>query len=99
MGALGHDCDYESYQQLINAAGQEIVLIVGRDEVLTEVLLEQLQEALDTGLAVLIGAQTEGVREQIAEALPDAEVFVSGLSGCTVRPLRPPTTRRSVGCC
>ncbi len=74
-------------QQLIDAAGREIVLIVGREEVLTEELLEQLQEALDTGLDVLIGTQTEEVREQVAETLPDAEVFVSGLEWLHSSPL------------
>jgi HTH-type transcriptional regulator, sugar sensing transcriptional regulator len=74
-------------QQLIDAAGQEIVLIIGRDDVLTEELLEQLQEALDTGLAVLIGTQTEDLRAQVVEALPDAEVFVSGLEWLDSSPL------------
>ena len=74
-------------QQLINAAGREIVLIVGRDEVITDELLEQLQEAVDTGLTVLIGTQTEEIRAQIAEALPDAEVFVSGLEWLHSSPL------------
>ncbi|WP_227378843.1 TrmB family transcriptional regulator [Haladaptatus halobius] len=65
--------------QLIDAAGQEIVLIVGRDEVITEELLDQLQAAQETGLRVLIGTATDQLREHIAAALPDAEVFVSGL--------------------
>ncbi|WP_231182861.1 helix-turn-helix domain-containing protein [Haladaptatus sp. DYF46] len=74
-------------QQLIDAAGREIVLIIGRNEVVTEELLEQLQEALGTGLDVLIGTQTGDVREQVAEALPDAEVFVSGLDWLNSSPL------------
>jgi HTH-type transcriptional regulator, sugar sensing transcriptional regulator len=74
-------------QQLIDAAGREIVLIVGRDEVITDGLLEQLHEALDTGLDVLVGTPTEELREQIAEALPDAEVFVSGLEWLHSSPL------------
>ncbi|GAA0254578.1 TrmB family transcriptional regulator [Haladaptatus pallidirubidus] len=74
-------------QQLIDAAGREIVLIVGREEVITDGLLERLQEALDTGLDVLVGTQTEELREQIVEALPDAEVFVSGLEWLHSSPL------------
>ena len=74
-------------QQLIDAAGEEIILIIGRDEVVTAKLLEQLREALDTGLDVLIGTQAEDVRERIAEALPDAEVFVSGLKWLHSSPL------------
>ncbi|ODR80257.1 transcriptional regulator [Haladaptatus sp. W1] len=74
-------------QQLIDAAGREIVFIVGREDVVTDELLEQLQEALDTGLDVLIGTQTEDLREQVAEALPDANVFVSGLEWLHSSPL------------
>ncbi|WP_435159809.1 TrmB family transcriptional regulator [Haladaptatus sp. DFWS20] len=74
-------------QQLIDAAGQEIVFIIGRDEVVTEELLEQLHEALETGLDVLIGTQTEELRERIAEAVPNAEVFVSGLEWLNSSPL------------
>ncbi|WP_458190933.1 TrmB family transcriptional regulator [Haladaptatus sp. NG-WS-4] len=74
-------------QQLIDAAGREIMLIVGREDVVTEELLEQLQEALDTGLDVLIGTQTEDLRERVAEALPDANVFVSGLEWLHSSPL------------
>jgi sugar-specific transcriptional regulator TrmB len=74
-------------QQLIDAAGREIMLIVGRDEVVTDELLEQLQEALDTGLDVLIGTQTDDLRERVTEALPDAEVFVSGLEWLHSSPL------------
>jgi sugar-specific transcriptional regulator TrmB len=74
-------------QQLIDAAGQEIILVIGRDEVVTEELLEQLQEAQDTGLDVLIGMQTDDLRERIAEVLPDAKVFVSGLEWLHSSPL------------
>jgi HTH-type transcriptional regulator, sugar sensing transcriptional regulator len=74
-------------QQLIDAAGREIVLIIGRGEVITDELLEQLQEALNTGLDVLIGTQNEDVREQVAGALPDAEVFISGLEWLDSSPL------------
>ncbi|ODR80081.1 transcriptional regulator [Haladaptatus sp. W1] len=74
-------------QQLIDAAGREIILVIGREDVVTEELLEQLQEALETGLDVLIGTQTEDLHERIAETLPDAEVFVSGLEWLHSSPL------------
>ena len=74
-------------QQLIDAAGREVVLIIGREEVVTDELLEQLQEALDTGLDVLVGTQTEEIRTQIAETLPNAEVFISGLEWLHSSPL------------
>ena len=74
-------------QQLIDAAGREIVFIVGREDVVTDELLEQLQEAQDSGLDVLIGTQTEDLRERVAEALPDANVFVSGLEWLHSSPL------------
>ena len=74
-------------QQLIDAAGREIILIVGRDEVITDELLDRLQATVDNGLTVLIGTQTEEIRAQIAGALPDAEVFVSGLEWLHSSPL------------
>ncbi|WP_227356865.1 TrmB family transcriptional regulator [Haladaptatus salinisoli] len=66
-------------QQLIDTVGREIVLIVGREAVLTEDLIEHLQTAQETGISVLIGAVTEQLRDRIQEEIPDAEVFVSGL--------------------
>ncbi|WP_458187204.1 TrmB family transcriptional regulator [Haladaptatus sp. NG-WS-4] len=66
-------------QQLIDGAGREIVLVVGREEVLTEELVEHLQRVQKRGINVLVGAVTDQLRHRIQEELPDSEVFVSGL--------------------
>jgi HTH-type transcriptional regulator, sugar sensing transcriptional regulator len=66
-------------QQLIDGAGQEIVFVVGREEVLTEELIAHLQEAQETGITVVVGTVSDQLRETVQEALPGAEVFVSGL--------------------
>ncbi|WP_458190851.1 TrmB family transcriptional regulator [Haladaptatus sp. NG-WS-4] len=66
-------------QQLIDAAGREIVLIIGQDEVLTDKLIEHLQAAQESGLDVLIGTVDDQLRDRVETALPDVKVFVSGL--------------------
>ncbi len=66
-------------QQLIDAAGRELVLIIGHRDVLTENLVAHLQVAQETGIELLIGTVSEQLRDRIQEALPNAEVFVSGL--------------------
>ncbi len=65
--------------QLIDAAGREIVLIVGRDEVITDELIDHLSVAQETGIDVLVGTMTDRQCDRLQEALPGAEVFVSGL--------------------
>jgi sugar-specific transcriptional regulator TrmB len=66
-------------QQLIDAAAEEIVLVIGHEGVVTDRLIEHLQAAHDRGVDVLIGTVTETLRERVREALPEIEVFVSRL--------------------
>ncbi|MFC6719417.1 TrmB family transcriptional regulator [Natrialbaceae archaeon GCM10025810] len=66
-------------QQLIDDAEREVVLIVGREHVLTDELFEHLREAQESGSSVIIGALSERIRDRIRESLPAAEVFVSEL--------------------
>lgn len=65
--------------QLIGEANAEIVLVVGQEEIVTEALLDGLSAARDRGVSVIIGTTNEAVQELVRDALPDAEVFVSGL--------------------
>ncbi len=67
-------------QQLIDDADEEIFLVVGHGDVATEQLLSRLRTAHDRGVDVAVGTVSEGIRESIREALPDIEVFVSGLT-------------------
>ncbi|RQG91779.1 TrmB family transcriptional regulator [Natrarchaeobius chitinivorans] len=66
-------------QQFIDGAGEEIMFVVGREEVLTKELVTHLQAAQETGITVVVGTVSEHLRETVQEALPDAHVFVSEL--------------------
>jgi len=66
-------------EQLIDAADEEVVLIVSREEALTDELSDKLKAAIERDLKVLVGTVTEQLREQVAETLPEAKVFVSEL--------------------
>jgi sugar-specific transcriptional regulator TrmB len=74
--------------QLIDAAGEEVILIIGREEVVTDQLLENLQTAQETGIRVLIGTSDEALRERIQEEIPDSSVFVSGLEWLNNSPIQ-----------
>lgn len=73
--------------QLIDAAGREIVLIVGRDEVITDELIDHLSVAEETGIDVLVGTMTDRLCDRLQEELPGAEVFVSGLDWLASSPV------------
>lgn len=64
--------------QLIEKATEEVVLVIGDESLLTEDLIETLNE-VGNGVDLAIGALTEPLQEQIQEAVPDATTFVSGL--------------------
>ena len=65
-------------QQLIQEATDEVVLILGEQALLTEELFDTLNGLSGTA-TLIIGAVGEDTRDEIQEAVPDAEVFVSGL--------------------
>ncbi|WP_175454466.1 TrmB family transcriptional regulator [Halopelagius longus] len=75
--------------QLVGDADEEVVLILGREGTVTDELLERLQSAQESGVDVLVGTTTEQFHEQIAEALPDAKVFISELSWLHSSPADP----------
>ena len=75
-------------QQLIDGAGEEIILILGREEVVTDDLLDNLRLAEETGIRVLIGTSDEALRERIQNELPDTNVFVSGLEWLNSSPIQ-----------
>lgn len=65
--------------QLIDAAEDEVVFVVGGVNVFSTGLVERLRAAIDRGITVIIGTTSEDVRTKIWEAVPEARVFVSGL--------------------
>ncbi|EMA70735.1 putative transcriptional regulator [Halorubrum aidingense JCM 13560] len=64
--------------QLVQKAAEEVVLVIGDDSLLTEDLVETLNE-LGSGVELVIGALTKSLQKQIQAAVPDATTFVSGL--------------------
>jgi HTH-type transcriptional regulator, sugar sensing transcriptional regulator len=65
-------------QEMINAADEEVFLVVGSESILTDGLYESLEEAT-TGTDVLVGALQSETREAIRDQVPHAEVFETGL--------------------
>lgn len=74
-------------QQLVEGATEEVIFVIGHESVFTEQLAEQLRTAGERGVTVIIGTVDEGLRTKIRDALPGAEVFVSGLDWLNRSPL------------
>ena len=66
-------------EQLIEGAEEEVVLVLGDERVFTDQLAESLQAARARSVSVIIGTVSEALRTEIEDALPDVEVFVSGI--------------------
>jgi HTH-type transcriptional regulator, sugar sensing transcriptional regulator len=66
-------------QEMVNAADEEVFLIIGSKSMLIDDLYESLEEAATTGTDVLIGALQSETREAIRDHAPHAEVFETGL--------------------
>jgi sugar-specific transcriptional regulator TrmB len=65
-------------EELIRTATDEIVLVIGDESLLTDNLVETLNDIGDD-VELLIGAITEPLQEQIQTAVPNARTFLSGL--------------------
>jgi sugar-specific transcriptional regulator TrmB len=65
-------------EELFETATEEVVLIIGDESLLTENLVDTLND-VGNGVELLIGAVTEPLQEQIQIAVPDATTFISGL--------------------
>lgn len=65
-------------QRLIEAAAEEVVLVLGDKQLLTEDLYQTLNDLADD-VDLLVGAVTKPLEKAINEAVPSAETFVSGL--------------------
>ena len=65
-------------RNLLEEATDEIVLVIGEEELLTGDLLAKLAETPD-GVILIVGVLSESERDRIREAVPEARVFISGL--------------------
>jgi sugar-specific transcriptional regulator TrmB len=74
-------------RQLIEGATEELILVVGHESIFTDQLAEQLQSAQERDVNVIIGTVDEDLQATIQDALPDVEVFVSGLDWLSRSPL------------
>jgi sugar-specific transcriptional regulator TrmB len=70
-------------RELVTAAEEEVVLIVGREDLVPEELVATLQDARARGVDVVVGTPSGDVADGLDAQLPDAEVFVSGLEWLT----------------
>lgn len=64
---------------LLEDADLEIVLLVVEEELLTEALYERLHDAVDRGVDVIIGGETDAIIAQLGTELPSVKVFETEL--------------------
>lgn len=77
-GLSGSEAIASRTNTLIGEATEEVVMVIGSDELLTDELLAALEAASTEG-DVLIGTDSEPAQALIREEVPGARVFVSGL--------------------
>ena len=65
--------------ELLEDAEGEIVIVVGRGDVLTTDLIDALKDGQNAGVDVIVGTLNEEIKERVKTELPDAETFVTGL--------------------
>jgi sugar-specific transcriptional regulator TrmB len=65
--------------ELVDAATDEVILVVGAEQVFTDSIVAQLETAQREEVSVIVGTVREQISGQVQNRLPDAEVFVSGL--------------------
>lgn len=66
-------------RRMIDEAEEEFVLVIGHEKVFTEELIDHLRAAHERGVTPIIGTVGETLRDRVQNAVPEAEVFVSGL--------------------
>jgi sugar-specific transcriptional regulator TrmB len=69
--------------RLIDEADSELVVVIGDADAVSEGLTAALTRAEDRGVSIVVGTIDEGLRGTIQDAVPDAEVFVTGLEWLT----------------
>ena len=74
----GQDAVENRAEQLIETATDEIVLVIGDESLLTEDLVETLNEVEDD-IELLVGTLAPSLQEKVQAAVPAATTFVSSL--------------------
>lgn len=66
-------------EMLVDEAANEVVVVLGVDDVVTTEFLEKLEAATDRDVDVIVGTTDEGIAARVRSRLPDGAVFDSGL--------------------
>ncbi|MFD1597408.1 TrmB family transcriptional regulator [Halobellus rarus] len=74
----GQDGIENRTEDLIETTTDEIVLVIGDESLLTDDLVDTLQE-VENGIDLLLGAVNESLEEELRAAVPNATTFISGL--------------------
>ncbi len=93
----GHDGIESRTHTLLEDANSEIVLLVVEEELLTEALYDRLHDAVDRGVDVIIGGQTDAIIAKLGTELPSVKVFETELDWLLVP--RVTTRLPSAACC
>jgi sugar-specific transcriptional regulator TrmB len=64
---------------LIQEAQEEVVIVIGVEDLLTDELLDELNEAANRGVSVVFGTVDEDLKRQMEEDVEDVFIFISGL--------------------
>ena len=75
----GHDGIESRTHTLLEDAESEIVLLVVEEELLTEALYERLHAAVDRGVDVVLGGETDAIIAKLGTELPSVKVFETEL--------------------
>ncbi|WP_339104162.1 helix-turn-helix domain-containing protein [Haloterrigena salinisoli] len=75
----GHDGIEARTHNLLADAESEIVLLVVEEELLTEALYERLHDAVDRGVDVIIGGETDAIIAKLDSEMPSVKVFETEL--------------------
>jgi sugar-specific transcriptional regulator TrmB len=74
----GTDAIENRSNELVEAATDEVVLVLGDDSLLTDELVDSLTD-LDAGVDLFVGTVSETLQDRVHEAVPRATTFLSGL--------------------
>jgi sugar-specific transcriptional regulator TrmB len=73
----------ERTRGLADEADEELVIVIGHEGVFTGDLVDALEAARQRGVSVIVGVADDSLRDRVEAALPDVQVFVSGLDWLT----------------
>lgn len=79
----GHEAIESRTIDLIDEAESEIAFLVVDEGILSEMLFDCLQGAVDRDLSILLGGQTDAITDVLGTELPNTRVFETGLDWLT----------------